>query len=136
MKKFFASLLLIAVATVAGYAQGGAKFEFKDKNDTYDFGTVKEGEKVVHVFEFKNSGDKPLQILKVEASCGCTTPDWPKTPIMPGKTSSIKVTFNTAGKAGPAYKDVTIKSNAVLTDKSKERYTIVMKGNVTAAAAN
>lgn len=131
MKKMMMALLLVMAATVAGYAQKGAKFEFKDKNDTYDFGTVKEGEKVVHVFEFKNSGDQPLMILKVEAGCGCTTPEWPKTPVMPGKSSSIKVTFNTAGKAGPAYKDVTIKSNAVLADKSKERYTLILKGSVT-----
>ncbi len=132
MKKMMMALLLVMVATVAGYAQKGAKFEFKDKNDTYDFGTVKEGEKVVHVFEFKNAGDQPLMILKVEAGCGCTVPEWPKTPVMPGKSSSIKVTFNTAGKAGPAYKDVTIKSNAVLADKSKERYTLILKGSVTA----
>lgn len=126
------ALLLVLTTAAAGYAQKGAKFEFKDKNDTYDFGTVKEGEKVVHEFEFKNTGDQPLMILKVEAGCGCTTPEWPKTPVMPGKGGSIKVTFNTAGKAGPAYKDVTIKSNAVLADKSKERYSLILKGNVTA----
>lgn len=132
MKKVFASLLLIAASAVAVHAQKGAKFEFKDKNDTYDFGTVKEGEKVVHVYEFKNVGDQPLQILRAEAGCGCTTPEWPKTPVMPGKTGTVKVTFNTAGKPGPAIKEVTLKSNAVLADKSKERYTITLKGNVTA----
>ncbi|WP_118950188.1 DUF1573 domain-containing protein [Taibaiella helva] len=132
MKRILTAFMLVAASTVAVYAQKGAKFEFKDKNDTYDFGTVKEGEKVVHVFEFKNSGDQPLQILKIDAGCGCTTPEWPKTPIMPGKSSSIKVTFNTAGKVGPAYKDVTIKSNAVLDDKSKERYTLILKGSVVA----
>jgi len=131
MKKILASLFLLVAAATALYAQKGPRFEFKDKNDTYDFGTVKEGEKVVHVFEFKNAGDQPLQILRVEAGCGCTTPEWPKTPIMPGKTGAIKVTFNTAGKPGPAYKDITIKSNAVLADKSKERYTLILKGNVT-----
>jgi hypothetical protein len=132
MRKMMTALLLTMVVAVTGYAQKGARFEFKDKNDTYDFGTVKEGEKVVHVYEFKNAGDQPLMILKAEAGCGCTTPEWPKTPVMPGKTGTIKVTFNTAGKAGPAYKDVTIKSNAVLADKSKERYTLILKGNVTA----
>ncbi len=131
MKKVLASLLLVALSAVAVYAQKGPKFEFKDKNDTYDFGTVKEGEKVVHAFEFKNAGDQPLQLLKVDATCGCTVPEWPKTPIMPGKSAAIKVTFNTAGKAGPAIKEITIKSNAVLPDKSKERYTITLKGNVT-----
>lgn len=130
MKRLLTALMLVAGSAVAVHAQKGAKFEFKDKNDTYDFGTAKEGEKVVHVFEFRNAGDQPLQILKVDAGCGCTVPEWPKTPIMPGKSSAIKVTFNTAGKVGPAYKDVTIKSNAVLADKSKERYTLILKGSV------
>ncbi|WP_118976857.1 DUF1573 domain-containing protein [Taibaiella koreensis] len=130
MKRILTAFMIVAASTAVVHAQKGAKFEFKDKNDAYDFGTVKEGEKVVHVFEFKNAGDQPLQILKVEAGCGCTTPEWPKTPVMPGKSSSIKVTFNTAGKVGPAYKDVTIKSNAVLADKSKERYTLILKGSV------
>ena len=132
MKKMMTALLLVMITAMAGYAQKGPKFEFKDKNDTYDFGTVKEGEKVVHVYEFKNVGDQPLMILKAEAGCGCTTPEWPKTPVLPGKTGTIKVTFNTAGKVGPAYKDVTIKSNAVLDDKSKDRYTLILKGNVVA----
>lgn len=132
MKKIFASVLLVAVSAMALHAQKGAKFEFKDKNDTYDFGTAKEGDKVVHVYEFKNVGDQPLQILRAEAGCGCTTPEWPKTPIMPGKTGTVKVTFNTAGKPGPAMKEVTLKSNAVLSDPAKERYTLVLKGNVTA----
>lgn len=132
MKRILTAFMFVAASAAAVHAQKGAKFEFKDKNDTYDFGTVKEGEKVVHIFEFKNTGDQPLQILKIDAGCGCTTPEWPKTPIMPGKASSIKVTFNTAGKVGPAYKDVTIKSNAVLADKSKERYTLILKGSVVA----
>lgn len=124
--------MLVAASAVGAYAQKGAKFEFKDKNDTYDFGTVKDGEKVVHVYEFKNVGDQPLQILKAEASCGCTTPEWTKTPILPGKTGNIKVTFNSEGRVGPANKDISIQSNAVQTDKARERYVLTLKGNVTA----
>lgn len=131
MKKLMAGLLLVAASAAGAYAQKGAKFEFKDKNDTYDFGTVKEGAKVVHVYEFKNAGDQPLQILRAEASCGCTTPEWTKTPVLPGKTGTIKVTFNTEGKAGPSIKEITIQSNAVQADKSKERYVLTLKGTVT-----
>ncbi len=131
MKKIWSTLLLIAFTAFTVSAQSGAKFQFKDKNDTYDFGTVKEGDDVVHEYEFKNTGDQPLQILRVEASCGCTTPEWPKTPVMPGKTGSIKVTFKSQGRVGPVNRDVTIQSNAVQDDKSKERYVLTLKGNVT-----
>jgi hypothetical protein len=132
MRKIMMGIMLVAASAVGAYAQKGAKFEFKDKNDTYDFGTVKDGEKVVHVYEFKNVGDQPLQILKAEASCGCTTPEWTKTPILPGKTGNIKVTFNSEGRVGPAIKDISIQSNAVQTDKAKERYVLTLKGTVTA----
>lgn len=130
LKKAFVFIFL-ATCSSALYAQKGPVFQFKDKQDTHDFGKVKEGTKVEHLFEFTNVGDQPLQIIKVDASCGCTVPDWqPKTPILPGKTGSIKVVFNTQGHPGLAYKEVTIKSNAVLPDKSKERYTVVLKGEV------
>lgn len=130
MKKLITSLILIASSTAFTYAQKGAAFQFKN-NDIYDFGKVKEGAKVEHDFEFKNVGDLPLQIIKVDASCGCTVPDWqPKTPILPGKSGMIKVVFNTAGNPGTAYKEVTIKSNAVVPG-NKARYTIVLKGEVT-----
>ena len=86
MKKIFASILLVAIASISALAQGkGAQFQFKDKNDTHDFGTIKEGSDAVHVFEFKNTGDKPLIIQNAEGSCGCTTPECPKAPILPGK---------------------------------------------------
>lgn len=118
------------VSVFALHAQKGARFEFKDKNDTYDFGTVTDGEKVTHVFEFKNVGDQPLQILRAEASCGCTTPEFSPRPVMPGKTGSIKVTFDSAGRVGPTHKDISIQSNAVQNDSSKERYIITLKGTV------
>lgn len=131
MKRLLASLIFIAATTTVTYAQKGALFQFNDKNDTYDFGKVKEGEKVEHVYEFKNIGDQPLQILRVDASCGCTQPDWTKTPVLPGKTGKVSVVFNSADKVGRTIKEITIQSNAVLPDKAKERYTLYLKGEVT-----
>jgi len=131
MKKTLSTVLLLALTFFTVAAQSGAKFQFKDKNDTYDFGTVKEGTDVVHEYQFKNSGDQPLQILRVDASCGCTTPEWPKTPIMPGKSGKIKVTFKSQGRVGPVNRDITIQSNAVPQDKSKERHVLTLKGTVT-----
>ncbi|MFT4062119.1 MAG: DUF1573 domain-containing protein [Edaphocola sp.] len=130
MKKIWASLAIVLFSGVSAMAQQGAKFQFKDKNDTYDFGTVKEGAKVEHNFEFTNVGNQPLIILKAEAGCSCTMADWPKTPIAPGKTGAIKVTFNSEGKPGPAIKEITIKSNAVLPKPTMQRYSITLKGTV------
>jgi hypothetical protein len=65
---------------------------------TYDFGTVKEGEKVTHSYKFKNTGKEPLIISNAKGSCGCTVPEWPREPIAPGKTGEIKVVFDSSGK--------------------------------------
>ena len=81
----------------------------------FDFGTVDDGEKVVHVYKFKNTGNEPLVIANAKASCGCTVPDWPKDPIEPGKSGEIKVQFDSGGKGGeggaPTEKRVTVTAN-------------------------
>jgi hypothetical protein len=95
----------------------------------YNYGTIKQGESVTHEFKFKNTGREPLIINNAVGSCGCTVPDYPKEPIKPNGTGTIKVTFNSAGKMGAQDKTVTLTYD---TDK-----TIVLhiKGNVEAAAA-
>lgn len=81
--------------------------------DTYDFGQVKEGTKVEHEFRFKNTGGSPLIISNVQASCGCTTPEYSKNPIAPGEEGLVKVVFNSAGQMGKQHKVVTVTSNAL-----------------------
>lgn len=78
---------------------------------TYDFGKAKEGDIVEKSFAFKNTGESPLIISNITASCGCTTPEWPKEPIAPGAESNIMVRFNTTGKPGQQNKTVTITAN-------------------------
>ena len=53
--------------------------------EEYDFGTIKQGKKVMHVFTFKNTGKNDLIISRAIGSCGCTVPEFPKEPILPGK---------------------------------------------------
>ncbi|GAB4026965.1 DUF1573 domain-containing protein [Spirosoma koreense] len=77
----------------------------------YDFGTLTEGDTVEHVFTFTNTGEFPLIINNVTASCGCTTPDWPHEPVAPGAKSSVKVRFNSRGKMGEQNKTITIFAN-------------------------
>ncbi len=85
---------------------------FKFDVDEYNFGTIQQGESVTYEFKFTNSGNEPMIISNATGSCGCTVPIWPKEPILKGQTSTIKVTFNSAGKMGVQDKTVTITSNA------------------------
>jgi hypothetical protein len=66
---------------------------------------------VEHTFAFTNTGKKPLLISNARSTCGCTVPDWPKEPIMPGKSGVIQVRFNTENKAKEQVKPVTITAN-------------------------
>jgi len=109
------------VTVTISLAQGAFTFEETE----YNFGDIKEGDLAEHIFSFKNSGNAPIVIDQVRASCGCTTPEWPKEPIMPGETSSIKAVFNSKGRPGNVYKTITITSNATETTK-----TLKLRGQV------
>ena len=80
-------------------------------DSVYNFGSVAEGEKVTYNFRFKNSGTKPMVISNTFASCGCTVPEKPEKPIMPGETGFIKVVFNSKGKIGHNEKNITVMAN-------------------------
>ena len=82
------------------------------ERDIYDFEKIEQGEKVQHEFKFKNTGKSPLIISNATATCGCTIPETPKEPILPGKEGFIKVVFNSEGKMGMQDKVVTVTSNA------------------------
>ncbi len=77
----------------------------------FDFGNITEGEKVTHIFKFKNTGKNPLIISDAKGSCGCTVPKWPKEPIAPGKEGQIEVKFDSSKKPGKQTKNVTITAN-------------------------
>ncbi|QKZ11116.1 DUF1573 domain-containing protein [Spirosoma sp. KUDC1026] len=77
----------------------------------YDFGELTEGDTVEHSFEFTNTGEFPLIINNITASCGCTTPEWPREPVAPGAKGSIRVRFNSRGKQGEQNKTVTVFAN-------------------------
>ena len=101
------TICLLAFAFSAS-AQGVMKFE----TDNHDFGNVAEGTMATHEFKFKNTGNQPIVIANVQASCGCTTPDWTKTPVLPGKSGIIKAMYSSAGRPGVFNKTVTVTSNA------------------------
>jgi len=78
----------------------------------HDFGDIHQGDKVEHTFSFENTGNEALVISNVQVTCGCTASKWPREPIPPGQSSSITITFNSAGKMGKQNKIITIISNA------------------------
>lgn len=123
MKKIFAGLFLTATLAFAS-----AQTISFDKT-TFDYGNVKAGADGHRFFVVKNTGDKPLIISKVQASCGCTTPEWSQDPIMPGKTAQIKVGYNTT-LVGPFTKIIEVYSN----DPANSRSVINIKGTIEGGA--
>ncbi len=109
MKKIVFLVLLMVNGFV--FAQVGAKIEFKNSDNTIDYGTVnKQDDNGVRSFEFTNTGDEPLIITNVQSTCGCTVPTKPKEPIMPGKSDKIEVKYNM--NPGPIRKTITVETNA------------------------
>ncbi|TXF77491.1 DUF1573 domain-containing protein [Chryseobacterium sp.] len=119
MKKLFAGFALMGV-----FALASAQTITFDQT-TWDYGTVKTNSDGHRMFKVKNTGDKPLIISSVKASCGCTTPEWSQDPIMPGKTAQIKVGYNTAIN-GPFVKTIEVFSN----DPVNGRSALNIKGTV------
>lgn len=95
--------------------------------DTYDFGFIEQGEVVNHSFNFRNIGNKEINISKATASCGCTTPVYPFLPIEPQKSGKIDVRFNSKGRLGSQHATIQVYSDA-----SEEVIELHLKGIVRA----
>lgn len=111
MKKTLLTALLLVVGLAMTFAQ--AKIAFEKVN--INLGTFSETDPVQKcVFNFTNTGDKPLVINQAFAACGCTTPDYTKTPIKPGEKGVVTVKYNGKGKfPGHFKKTITIRTNGV-----------------------
>lgn len=119
MKKLL-FLLVMAAITRIGYSQQAATTTPAISTDaavlewdaqTFDFGNIPQGVPATHEFKFTNKGKVALVITNAAPSCGCTTPDWSKQPVLPGQKGFIKATY-AAGGVGAFEKTVTVTSNA------------------------
>ena len=117
MKKilFLTVMVLCSMITFAQTAEK-SQAEIRFEKLTHDFGTFPDSSpKVTCVFNFTNVGTLPLVINQAIASCGCTVPEYPKTPIKPGEKGQIKVTYNGAGKfPGHFKKSITVRTNGAV----------------------
>ncbi|MDE5711709.1 DUF1573 domain-containing protein [Bacteroides sp.] len=127
MKKivFYMMLLIMSI----GYANAQGKADIKFEKTTHNFGTFSESKPVVtYTFKFTNVGDGPLVIHQAVASCGCTVPEYTQEPILPGKTGTVKVTYNGEGRyPGHFKKSITLRTNA-----KTEMMRLFIEGEMTA----
>lgn len=145
MKKILHTLILLLAVSAFSYAQT-AKKEAKEANkqaDTevqeiqdvngpqmvfedlvVDYGEIDKGSDPLRKFHFTNLGTEPLVIKQAKGSCGCTVPDYPKEPIMPGESSTIDVRYDT-NRVGPFTKTVTLTTNM-----GEEKVVLTIKGKV------
>ena len=121
MKKFIVLFTVILMASVTAMSQNESNVVKAADNPNaptitfektvHDYGSVVQGGDGTCYFKFTNTGKEPLILQKPRSSCGCTVPTWPKTPILPGESDEIKVTYNTK-RMGKINKTVTVVSNA------------------------
>ncbi len=122
MKKSFLSLSLICGTIVLANAQ-----EIKFEKMEHDFGTLKQDAPCQVNFKVTNTGKAPLILADAKPSCGCTTPEFPKEPIAPGKSVNISVKYD-SHRVGPFDKTVTVTSNAITSPET----VIKIKGSIDA----
>ncbi|MFT5254343.1 MAG: hypothetical protein ACI87N_003411 [Flavobacteriales bacterium] len=126
MKKIIPLVAGLIISSI-GFAQNGPKIDFKDQNNTIDYGTVsKDNDNGVRSFVFTNTGNALLIISSVQTTSNCTVLSQQNDTILPGKSSKIDIKYNMVG--GPIRKTITVESNAVNYDDG--RIPLKIKGEV------
>ncbi len=128
MKKMLLMTLMLVCGICMTMAQKPAQIKF-DKT-THNFGEFSEkNPKVTCTFTYTNIGESALVVNQAIASCGCTVPEYTKTPVQPGEKGEIKVTYNGAGKfPGHFKKSITIRTNGAV-----EMTRLYIEGDMTEA---
>lgn len=124
MKRIVFILLSVLLSVGSAFAQ--SKAVISSDITSHDFGKIKEADgPVSQVFKIKNTGEAPLVITRVIASCGCTTPEWTKEPIAPGKEGDIKITYDPKDRPGAFVKTISVYSNG-----KTGSYLLTIRGDV------
>lgn len=137
MKNLFLTIIIFFITSNAVFTQenivinhNGAEMKFEQ--EVIDLGEFMQYDDPSSKCEFKftNTGKEPLIISKCKGSCGCTVPECPKEPILPGESAVIKVNYDEK-RVGSFNKSITINSNAKITTKI-----LKVKGKIIAAEKN
>ena len=131
MKKILLVLSIVLATVTFTMAQvevpeNGPQITFE--KTTHDFGEIPYNGNGTYEFRFKNTGNEPLILTQPKSSCGCTVPEWPKKPILPGEEEVIRVTYKNTNRPGKFNKYVTIFSNT----KDVKEVKLYIKGTVLA----
>ena len=126
MKNFTLFITILLFSSI-GFAQKGAKIEFKAKNNTIDYGTInKNKDNGIRSFEYSNTGDAPLIIYSIQSTASCTVLSKQNETVQPGKSSKIDIKYNMV--PGPIRKTITVESNGINYDEG--RIPLKIKGEV------
>lgn len=110
MKKYFLLIIAVAFASLAIAQQSGPAISWE--KTVHDFGEFNEEAGVqTAIFEFTNTGNEPLYLTNVKASCGCTATDYTKEPVQPGAKGFVKASYNPKNRPGKFTKQITVTTN-------------------------
>ena len=121
--KFFTLFILSITLSLSAICQSKPNFECTKK--TIKHGKVKAGEPIDIFYPFKNSGELPLLINDIKVSCSCTNVKWPKTPILPNSSDTIKVNIDTKSMIGWQDRILEVYSNSP-TSPDKLRFKVMV----------
>jgi len=127
MKKSIVIMVMMFLAALTIQAQDkpvAAQDSIVFASTVHDYGTIVQASDGTCEFNFTNKGKAPIVLNDVKASCGCTVPEWTRTPVAPGEKGTIKVTYNT-NNMGAFTKSITVNSNAV-----NNPLVLIIKGTV------
>ncbi|MFH0866441.1 MAG: DUF1573 domain-containing protein, partial [Bacteroidota bacterium] len=117
-------LMVLCIASTLSFSQKNAIIKFD--TTTHDFGKIKEENgNVSHTFFFSNTGTDTLKLTNVKPSCGCTTADWSKGPVLQGQKGYIKTEYDPKNRPGTFSKAITVTSNA-----TEPIQVLIIKGEV------
>lgn len=120
-------VITTALFTITTYSQSGPKIQFSAPDNTIDYGKVsKNADNGIRTFEFKNTGDAPLQIINILSTKECSILSKPTSAIQPGQNGKIEVKYNMT--PGPIRKTITVETNAV--NQENGRVALKIKGEV------
>lgn len=126
MKKYLFVSLLLAVLALSAVGQPSGTSQVRYDATSHDFGQIRETDgPVSHTFAFTNTSRTPFIIEFVSVSCGCTSPEYSREPVLPGRTGSITVTFDPAGRPGAFRSPVVVTSN-----NRRDQVTLTLAGQV------